>query len=191
MARLIYATNCSLDGYIEDSEGKFDWTEPDDEVHKYINDLMRPMGTHLYGRRLYETMMVWETDPNLATSGSPFMRDFAELWLAAEKVVFSRTLKDAPTRRTRIEREFVASAVKDLKLAAKAEIFIGGAELAAHAFRAGLVEECHLFIHPIILGGGKPALPSDVRLELELLQERHFGNGTVYLRYRAKQQLVS
>jgi len=189
MARLIYATNCSLDGYIEDPEGKFDWTEPDDEVHKYINDLMRPIGTHLYGRRLYETMMVWETDPSLAAS-SPVTRDFAELWLAAEKIVYSRTLKAASTRRTRIEHDFVPSAVKDLKLAANAEILIGGSELAAHAFRAGLVDECHLFIHPIILGGGKPALPSDVRLELELLQERRFGSGAVYLRHRAKQQGV-
>ena len=185
MARLIYATNCSLDGYIEDPEGKFDWTEPDDEVHKYINDLMRPAGTHLYGRRLYETMMVWETDPSLAAS-SPATRDFAEIWLAAEKVVYSRTLKAASTRKTRLERDFVPSMVKDLKLAAKAEIIIGGAELAAHAFRAGLVDECHLFIHPIMLGGGKPALPSDMRLELELLQERGFGSGMVYLRYRCK-----
>ena len=190
MARLIYIANCSLDGYIEDSEGKFDWTEPDDEVHKYINDLVRPAGTHLYGRRMYETMMVWETDPSLAAS-SPITRDFAEIWLAAEKLVYSRTLKAASTRRTRIERDFVPSVVKDLKLAAKSEILIAGAELAAHAFRAGLVDECQLFILPIILGGGKQALPSDMRLELELLQERRFGSGTVYLRYRAKQQGVS
>ena len=190
MARLIYSAISSLDGYIEDTGGKFDWAAPDDEVHSFINDLERAAGTFLFGRRMYETMMVWETDPGLAAA-PPLMRDFAELWLAAEKVVFSRTLKDAPTRRTRIEREFVASAVKDLKLAAKAEILIGGAELAAHAFRAGLVDECHLFILPIILGGGKPALPSDVRLELELLQERLFGSGTVYLRHRAKQQGVS
>ena len=190
MARLIYGTNCSLDGYIEDADGRFDFTEPDEEVHQYINDVFRPVGTHLYGRRLYETMMVWETDPNLAASDSAAVRDFAEIWLAADKVVYSRTLQAATTGRTRIERDFVPSAVKELKRSAKAEMLIGGAEVAAHAFAAGLIDEVDLFVAPIILGGGKRALPRDRRVELELLHEHRFTKGTVHLRYQVKQPSV-
>ena len=186
MARLIYSAISSLDGYIEDKDGNFDWAMPDEEAHQFANDLERGVGTHLYGRRMYETMMVWETDPNLAAE-SPLLRDFAEIWQAADKIVYSRTLATASTRRTRIERNFDPEAIRQLKKTAQHDVLIGGAELAAHAFRAGLIDECHLFLTPIIVGGGKPSLPDDVRLELELLEERRFGNGMVYLRYRARQ----
>ena len=186
MAHLIYTTNTSLDGYIEDMDGKFDWTDPDEEVFKFITNLIRADGTHLYGRRTYENMMVWETDPNLAGE-SPLMRDFAQVWQAADKIVYSRTLEAVSTRKTQIERNFDPEAIRRLKDSVEQDIHIGGAELAAHAFRSGLIDECHLFIKPIIVGGGKPALPDNVRLELELLDERRFGNGEVYLRYRTRQ----
>lgn len=186
MARLIYTTNVSLDSYIEDPDGKFDWTDPSDEVFQFITDLIRADGTHLYGRRTYENMMVWETDPGLAAQ-SPLLRDFAQVWQAADKIVYSRTLETASTRKTKIERNFDPEAVRQLKESAGQDIHIGGAELAAHAFRAGLIDECHLFIKPIILGGGKAALPDDIRLGLELLDERRFDNGEVYVRYRTKQ----
>src|SRR5574338_63658 len=186
MAHLIYTTNTSLDGYIEDLDGKFDWTDPSDEVFQFITNLIRGDGTHLYGRRTYESMMVWETDPSLADQ-SALMRDFAEVWQAADKIVYSRTLEAASTRKTKIERAFVPEAIRRLKESVRQDIHIGGAELAAEAFRAGLIDECHLFIKPIIVGGGKAALPEDVRLELELLEERRFGNGEVYLRYRTRQ----
>lgn len=186
MARLIYTVNSSLDGYIEDMDGKFDWTDPSEEVFRFITNLIRADGTHLYGRRMYETMMGWETDPNLA-SQSPLMRDFAQVWQAANKIVYSRTLKAASTHKTQIERTFDPEAVRRLKEAVEQDIHIGGAELAAHAFRSGLIDECHLFIIPIIVGGGKPSLPDNVRLDLELLEERRFGNGMVFLRYRVRQ----
>ena len=186
MARLIYTVNSSLDGYIEDVDGKFDWTDPNEEVFRFITNLIRADGTHLYGRRMYETMMVWETDPNLA-SQSPLMRDFAQVWQAANKIVYSRTLKAVSTRKTQIERTFDPEAIRRLKEAVKQDIHIGGAELAAQAFRSGLIDECHLFLIPIIVGGGKPALPDNVRSELELLEERRFGNGMVFLRYRVRQ----
>ena len=186
MAHLIYTTNTSLDGYIEDMDGKFDWTDPSDEVFQFITDLIRADGTHLYGRRTYENMMVWETDPNLAGQ-SPLMRDFAQVWQAADKIVYSRTLEAASTRKTKIERNFDPEAIRRLKDSVQQDIHIGGAELAAQAFRSGLIDECHLFIKPIIVGGGKAALPDNVRLELELLEERRFGNGEVYLRYRTRQ----
>ncbi len=185
MARLIYTTNMSLDGYIEDMDGRFDWTDPSEEVFRFITNLIRADGTHLYGRRMYESMMVWETDPNLANQ-SPLMRDFAQVWQAANKIVYSRTLEAASTSKTQIERNFDPEAIRRLKESVKQDIHIGGAELAAHAFRAGLIDECHLFIKPIIVGGGKAALPDNVRLELELLAEHHFGNGEVYLRYRTR-----
>ena len=185
MAHLIYTTNTSLDGFIEDRDGKFDWTDPSEEVFRFITNLIRADGTHLYGRRTYENMMVWETDPNLA-SQSPLMRDFAQVWQAADKIVYSRTLEAVSTRKTKIERNFDPEAIRRLKESVEQNIHIGGAELAAQAFRAGLIDECHLFITPIIVGGGKPALPDNVRLELELLDERRFGNGEVYLRYRTK-----
>jgi dihydrofolate reductase len=186
MARLIYSAILSLDGYIEDRDGNFDWAMPDEEVHGFVNNLERTVGTYLYGRRMYETMMVWETDPNL-TADSPLMQDFAQIWQAATKIVYSKTLTAASTCNTQIERNFDPEAIQQLKKTAQDDIAIGGAEFAAHAFRCGLIDECHLFLAPITVGGGKPALPSNVRLELELLEQRGFGNGMVFLRYRASQ----
>ena len=185
MAHLIYSAISSLDGYTEDMDGKFDWAAPDEEVHRFINNLERAAGTHLYGRRMYETMSVWETDPNL-TAESPLMRDFAEIWQAADKIVYSRTLEAVSTRKTQIERNFNPEAIRQLKEAVEHDLLIGGPELAAHAFRSGLIDECHLFLIPIIVGGGKQALPDNVRFELELLEERRFGSGVVFLRYRVK-----
>ena len=186
MANLIYVANTSLDGYTEDKDGKFDWTDPSEEVFRFITNLVRATRTHLYGRRMYETMMVWETDPKLAAE-SPLMRDFAEIWQAADKIVYSRTLEAVSTRKTQMERNFNPEAIRQLKEAVEQDILIGGPELAAHAFRSGLIDECHLFLVPIILGGGKPSLPDNLRLELELLEERRFGSGVVFLRYRTKQ----
>ncbi len=186
MAHLIYTANSSLDGYTEDREGKFDWTAPEGEVFKFITNLIRAEGTHLYGRRMYETMMVWETDPNLA-SESPLMRDFAEVWQSADKIVYSRTLEAVSTRKTQIQRNFDPEAIRQLKQTAEHDILIGGPELAAQAFRAGLIDEYHLFLIPIIVGGGKQSLPDNVRLDLELLEERRLGSGVVFLRYRTRQ----
>ena len=186
MAHLIYSAISSLDGYIEDRDGNFDWAMPDEEVHRFINNLERTVGTYLLGRRMYEIMTVWETDPNLAAD-SPLTQDFAEIWQAADKIVYSRTLAAASTRKTQIERTFNPEAVQQLKKTAQHDILIGGPELAAHAFRAGLIDECHLFLTPIIVGGGKQSLPDNIRLELELLEERRFSNGTVFLRYRTRQ----
>ncbi len=185
MAKLIYSAIASLDGYIEDRAGNFDWAEPDEEVHTFINDLERPVGTYLYGRRMYETMAGWETDPTLA-SRSEFTKDFAQIWQAADKIVYSKTLATASTGGTRIERDFDPHAVRRMKTSAGSDLMVGGPNLAAHAFKAGLVDECHLFVAPIVVGGGKQSLPDDVRLELELLDERRFGNGMVHLRYRAR-----
>ena len=187
MARLIYTTNTSLDGYIEDMDGKFDWTAPDEEYFRFITNLIRADGTHLYGRRMYETMMLWETDPNLAGQ-SPLTREFAQVWQAADKIVYSRTLEAVSTRKTQIERNFDPEAIRRLKESVEQDIHIGGAELAGQALRSGLIDECHLFIIPIIVGGGKPALPDNVRLELELLDERRFSNSMVFLRYRVRQE---
>jgi len=184
VGRLIYATIASLDGYVEDETGRFGWAEPDVEVHRFVNDLLRPIGTYLYGRGLYETMAVWETDASFAEQ-APETRDFAAIWQAAEKIVYSRTLEAVSTQRTRIEREFDPEAVRRLKEAAGSDLVVGGAALAGEAFRAGLVDECQLFLVPVIVGGGKRALPDAVRLQLELLDERRFGNGTVFLRYGA------
>ena len=186
MAHLIYIANLSLDGYTEDMEGKFDWiAHPDEEGFRLITNLVRATGTHLYGRRMYETMMVWETDPNLAAE-SPLNRDFAEIWQAADKIVYSRTLEAVSTRKTQLERNFNPEAIRQLTEAVEHDLLIGGPELAAHAFRSGLIDECHLFLIPIIVGGGKQALPDNVRFELELLEERRFGSGVVFLRYRVK-----
>ncbi len=182
VARLIFSAITSLDGCVEDEHGKFDWAEPDLEVHTFINDLERPVGTYLYGRRLYETMVAWET-MSLADQ-PPVMRDFAEIWQAADKVVYSRTLETVSTARTRIEREFDPETVRRMKAEAATDLLVGGPDLAAHAFKGGLVDECHLFVAPILVGRGKQSLPDGVRLELELLDERRFGNGMVYLRYR-------
>lgn len=186
MAHLIYTANSSLDGYIEDMDGKFDWIAPDEEYFRFITNLIRADGTHLYGRRMYESMMVWETDPNLAGQ-SPLMHDFAQVWQAADKIVYSRTLEAVSTRKTQIERNFDPEAIRRLKESVEKDIHIGGAELATHAFRSGLIDECHLFLLPIIVGGGKQCLPDNVRLELELLEERRFGNGVVFLRYQTRQ----
>ena len=186
MANLIYVANTSLDGYTEDEDGKFDWTDPSEEYFRFITNIVRATHTHLYGRRMYETMMVWETDPNLAAE-SPLQRDFAEVWQAANKIVYSRTLETISTRKTQLERTFDAEAIRKLKESIEHDILIGGPELAAHAFRAGLIDECHLFLIPILVGGGKRCLPANVRLELDLLEERRFGSGVVFLRYRTRQ----
>jgi dihydrofolate reductase len=185
MARLIYSALASLDGYIEDADGRFDWAAPSAEAHALANQLSRSVGIHLLGRRMYETMMVWETDPALAEN-SPETGEFAEIWQAAEKVVYSTTLGTTATKRTRIEPAFDPDAVRRMKDSADADLAVGGAGLAAQAFGAGLVDECHLFLAPVIVGGGKRALPDDVRLELELADERRFAGGMVYLRYRAQ-----
>ncbi|MDH4112993.1 MAG: dihydrofolate reductase family protein [Actinomycetota bacterium] len=182
MGKLIYVTNVSLDGYIEDEQGSFDWSEPDDEVFAFITDLVRPVGTHLYGRRLYETMAVWETEPALAAE-SELMAEFAEVWQAADKVVYSATVDGVSTANTRLERTFDPASIRDMKDSAARDLFVGGAHLAGHAFRAGLVDEYHVLVRPVLLGGGKPALPSDIRTDLELVDERRI-NDVVYLRYR-------
>jgi len=174
----------SLDGYIEDAEGTFDWAEPDEQVHAFVNDLERSVGTYLYGRRMYETMIAWENLPDLATQ-PPFVQDFAEIWQAADKIVYSRTLQTTSSARTRIERVFDPEAVRQLKATATRDLTVGGAELAAQAIEAGLVDEYHLFLVPVVVGSGKRFL-DNVRMNLELLDERRFGNGTVYLRYRTR-----
>ena len=184
MAKLIYVINMSLDGFIEDQQGSFNWTEPDDETFGFITDLVRPVGAHLLGRRMYETMAVWETDPALAAH-SELMADFAHLWQAAEKVVYSTTLDAPSTARTRLERTFDSDSVRQMKVSAASDLAVAGPNLAAQAFKAGLVDECHLFVHPVAIGGGKPALP-DGRLDLELLDERRFADGAMYLRYRVR-----
>jgi dihydrofolate reductase len=186
MSNLIYMAMTSLDGYIEDQDGRFDWAAPDEEVHQFVNDLVRGAGLFLYGRRMYEMMMVWETEPGFAAE-SPVTQDFAGIWQAADKkIVYSRTLEAAATARTRIERSFDPEAVRRLKAIAGADIAIGGPNLASHAFRAGLVNEVYLFIAPVVVGGGKKALHDQVRLELEMLEERRFANGMVYLHYRTR-----
>jgi dihydrofolate reductase len=183
MAKLIYVSNVSLDGYFEDEHGSFDWTAPDDDLFAFITDLVRPVGTYLYGRRLYDTMAPWEADPALAAQ-SELMADFANVWQAADKVVYSTTLDAVSTAKTRLEHNFDPASVRDMKASAISDLTVGGSDLAAHALRAGLVDECHLFIRPVLIGGGKPALPSDTRSELELLDDRRLSNGVVYLRYR-------
>ena len=183
MAKLIYASNMSLDGCTEDERGAFDWATPNDDVFAFITDLMRSAGTYLYGRRMYDTMAVWETDAALAAQ-SDLMGDFANVWQTADKVVYSTTLAAVSTANTRLERHFDPGAVHDLKAAARSDLIVGGPNLAAQAVKAGLVDECHLFIWPVVLGGGKPALPTDTRAELALLDERRFSSGVVHLRYR-------
>ena len=184
MADLIYSMLASLDGYIADEHGNFGWAAPDEEVHAFINDLERPVGTYLYGRRMYETMLFWESPPDLAAEPA-VMRDYAEIWQRADKIVYSRTLSTAASARTRLEREFDPEAIRQLKLTATRDVSVGGPELAAEAIAAGLVDEYQLFLVPAVVGGGKRVLP-DLRLDLELLDERRFRNGTVYLRYRTR-----
>jgi dihydrofolate reductase len=186
MAKLIYTAITSLDGYIEDADGKFDWAEPDEEVHRFVNDLERAVGTYLYGRRLYETMVPWGHPADPAEQ-PPFVRDYAEIWQNADKIVYSRALRAASSARTRIEREFDPEAVRQLKAASTRDLTVGGAELAAQAVEAGLVDEYRLFLAPVVVGGGKRSFyNNNVRANLELLDERRFCNGTVYLRYRTR-----
>jgi dihydrofolate reductase len=185
MAKLIYSAITSLDGYVADEDGNFDWAAPDEEVHSFINDLERPVGTYLYGRRMYDVMAYWES-ANTVADQPPVVRDFAEIWQAADKIVYSKTLETASTLRTRIEREFDAEAVRQMKAAAGRDITGGGPDLAAQAIKAGLVDEYHLFVAPIMVGGGKQSLPNNVRMKLELLDERRFGSGMVHLHYRTR-----
>ena len=182
MAKLISSAITSLDGYIADEDGNFDWAEPPEDVHAFINDLERPVGTYLYGRRMYETMLYWETAHTVADH--PVEQDFAEIWRAAEKVVYSKTLEAVSSARTRIERDFDPEGVRLMKARAGRDISLGGPELAARAFEAGLVDELRLFVVPMVVGGGKRSLPDSVRLRLVLLDERRFGSGMVYLHYR-------
>jgi dihydrofolate reductase len=183
MAKLIYSAIASLDGYVEDEQGGFDWAAPDEEVYAFVNDLERPIGVHLYGRRMYETLVCWET-VGTGSDDSAATRDFALIWRAAEKVVYSRTLQAVSSARTRIERDLDAAAIGRLKQTAGSDITIGGAGLAGQAIAAGLVDELHLILGPIVVGGGKPALPAGVRAQLELLDERRFQSGVVHLHYR-------
>jgi dihydrofolate reductase len=185
LAKLIYSVITSLDGYVADENGNFDWAAPDEEVHRFVNDLERPVGTYLYGRRMYEVMVDWET-AHTRPELPPFVRDFAEIWQAADKIVYSKTLERGSSARTRIERDFDPNAIRTMKASAERDISVGGADLAAQAIKAGLVDEYHLFLTPIIVGGGKQSLPDNVRLELELLDERRFGKGVVHLHYRTK-----
>ncbi|HLN79176.1 MAG TPA: dihydrofolate reductase family protein [Nocardioidaceae bacterium] len=182
MAKLIYSAITSLDGYVADQDGNFEWAAPDEQVHAFVNDLERPIGTYLYGRRMYEVMLYWESAPT-ADDDSPAGRDFAGIWQAADKVVYSKSLGAVSSVRTRIEREFDPGAVRQLKAAAERDLSVGGPELAAQAIKAGLVDEYQLFVTPYVVGGGNRWLPDDVRLELQLLDERRFGSGVVYLRY--------
>jgi dihydrofolate reductase len=183
MAKLIYAAITSLDGYVADENGNFDWAAPDEEVHAFVNDLERPVGTYLYGRRMYEVMRYWETASTSADEPA-VMRDFAELWQAADKIVYSKTLDTTATARTRLERDFDPEAVRQLKASSERDLTVGGPHLAAQALTAGLVDEIHLFLNPVLVGGGNPAFPDGVRMQLELLDERRFGNGVVHLHYR-------
>jgi dihydrofolate reductase len=183
MAKLICSGITSLDGYTADENGRFDWSEPDEEVHTFINDMERPIGTYLYGRRIYEVMAYWET-VHTQPGQSPYSLDYANVWQAADKVVYSTSLEAPRTARTRIERTFDPKAVRAMKDAADRDLSVGGPTLAAHAFRAGLVDEVIVFVSPIAVGGGLRFLPDKVRLNLDLVAERRFGNGVVFLRYR-------
>jgi dihydrofolate reductase len=185
MAKLIYSAISSLDGYVADEEGNFEWAAPDEEVHAFVNDLERPIGTYLFGRRMYETMVYWETAHTLPDQ-LPVEQDFAEIWQAADKVVYSKTLETVSSARTRIERDFDPEAVRQMKASTERDMTVGGPHLAAHAIEAGLVDEWQLFVTPIVVGGGNRSLPDHVRVELELLDERRFGNGVVYLHYRTR-----
>lgn len=189
MAKLIYPINVSLDGYMEDENGTIEWSISDDELSAFWTDFQRPIGTYLYGRGMYESMVYWETDKpqtssNFTGDQSDTMSEFAQLWQNAEKIVYFRTLQEVSSARTRIAREFNPDAIRKLKESSRADITIGGPDLAKQAMSMGLVDECHLLVHPIILGGGKRALPDNLRMQLQLLSERSFGNGVVHLHYR-------
>jgi dihydrofolate reductase len=185
VAKLIYSAIASLDGYVADEDGNFDWAQPDEEVHAFVNDLERPVGTYLYGRRMYEVMVFWETAHTLA-GRLPVVQDYADIWQAADKIVYSKTLETVSSARTRIERGFDPEAVRQLKAAAERDLTVGGPDLAGQALAAGLVDECHFFLVPVVVGGGKRFLPDNLRLRLQLLDERRFGSGVVYLRYRMR-----
>jgi dihydrofolate reductase len=184
MADLLYSSIASLDGDVADRDGNFDWAEPDEEVHRFVNDLQRPVGTYLLGRRMYEVLVAWEAMP---TDDQPsFIADYAEIWRAADKIVYSTTLETVSSARTRIERRFDAEAIRGMKASSELDLLIGGPELAGQAIRAGLVDAIHLFLTPVLVGGGSRCFPHDVRVELELVDERRFGNGTVYVRYQTR-----
>jgi dihydrofolate reductase len=185
VAKLIYAALTSLDGYVADDKGNFDWAEPDEELHRFVNEMERTVGTYLYGRRMYETMVFWETAHTLENAPR-YIRDYTAIWQDTDKIVYSTTLDKVSSERTRIERTFDLGTVRELKTSVSADISIGGPNLAAQALTAGLVDECHLFINPVVVGSGNRALPSDARISLELLDERRFGNGVVHLHYRVK-----
>jgi dihydrofolate reductase len=187
MGKLIYFATTSLDGYIEDASGSFEWSAPDEEVHAFINDCVRSTSVFLSGRLMYEVMTVWETDPSLAES-SPIARDFAQIWRGADKIVYSTTLDRALTTRTSLERRFDPESLRSLKAKTSGDIVIGGSLLAADVWKTGLVDECELFVVPWIVGGGKPALPEALRTPLELLDQRRFDSGVVYLRYAVKSE---
>jgi dihydrofolate reductase len=180
MAKLIYSAITSLDGYVADEDGNFDWAEPDEEVHRFVNDLERSVGTYLYGRRMYEVMVAWET----VADQSPVVQDYAEIWRAADKIVYSKSLDTVSSARTLLERDFDPEAVRQMKVQGERDISVSGPHLAAQAIKAGLVDEFHLFLTPIVVGGGTRSFPDDVRVKLELLDERRFGNGVVHLHYR-------
>ena len=182
MGDLIYSAIASLDGYTADDDGNFDWGAPGEEVHEFVNDLLRPVGTYLYGRRMYEVMRAWER-PEALPDATPAMLDFSDVWRAADKVVYSRTLDGVATERTRLERDFDVEAVRDLKASAERDLTVAGPELAAHAIRAGLVDEYQLFFAPVLVGGGTRYVPDGVRMDLELIEERRFDGGFAYLRY--------
>jgi dihydrofolate reductase len=185
MAKLIYSAITSLDGYVADEDGNFDWAAPDEEVHAFVNDLERQAGTYLYGRRMYETMVFWETAHTLADQ-PPVVEEFAEIWQSADKIVYSKTLETVSSARTRIERDFDPEAVREMKARAERDLTVGGPDLAAQAIKAGLVDEYHLFVTPIVVGGGKQVFPKGVRVKLELVDERRFGSGVVHLHYRTR-----
>jgi dihydrofolate reductase len=183
MARLIYSAIVSLDGYVADAQGNFEWAAPDEEVHRFVNDLERSVGTYLYGRRMYEVMKFWDAS-NRFDDQPPVMQDYARIWQAAEKIVYSSKLPTAPTGRTRLERSFDPERIRAMKATEQRDISVGGAELAAQAIKAGLVDELDLFVNPVVVGGGNPALPSNLRLDLVLLDEHRFSSGVVHLHYR-------
>jgi dihydrofolate reductase len=185
MGKLIYSALASLDGYVADTQGRFDWAEPDEEVHAFVNDLERPVGTYLYGRAMYEVMVAWEA---LDPAGKPVIEEYQEIWKDADKVVFSRTLDSVTSARTRLEPEFDPEAVREMKRHSDRDVSVGGPNLAAEAIRAGLVDEYHLFLAPVIVGGGKRMFPDDDRVDLALLDERRFGSGFVYLGYKTRDQ---
>jgi dihydrofolate reductase len=191
VAKLIYSAITSLDGYVADAADNFDWAAPDDEVHAFVNDMERPIGTYLYGRRMYDVMVFWETAAQTLPDASAVAADYTAIWQGADKIVYSTTLSAVSSEKTWLEREFDPEAIRQLKAHAASDISIGGPHLAAAALRAGLVDECHLFLHPVVVGSGNHWLPPDVRMNLELLDQRRFDSGVVHLHYRVEQSRTS